>query len=100
MLAGALAFRVLVAEPALRSSNILPSTMMAIRRASARLAWIALAIAVLSGAAWFIQVAATIGGQTPIEALLTDTGWIVLTETQFGQISLMRLVAAALIGGT
>lgn len=100
MLVGALAFRVLVAEPAVRSSNVEPPTLTAIRKALARLAWIALAVAVLSGATWFIQVAATIGGQTPIEALSTDTGWIVLTETQFGQNSLVRLAAAALVGGT
>jgi len=97
MVAGTTFFQLLVAEPAFRISGAAPATVRGIRARQAWLVWIALAVAILSGAAWLIAVAADITGKTPIEALATDTAWTVLTETQFGHVAIARLILAVLL---
>jgi putative copper resistance protein D len=97
MVAGTIFFQVLVAEPAFRMATVATATVDAIRARQTWLVWIALAVAIPSGAAWVIAVAASITGRTLIEALTTDTAWTVLTETQFGNVAIARLVLAILL---
>ena len=99
ILAGTIFFQLSVGEPALRGSHAAPSTVIAVRRQQARLAWTTLAVAILSGAAWLIRVAANIGGQAVGGLPSADPAWTVLTETQFGHVSAARLSVALLLAG-
>ncbi len=47
---------------------------------------------VVSGGAWLLLLAASLGG-----TLSTDVTWTLLTETRFGQVSTVRLILAVLI---
>jgi putative copper resistance protein D len=61
------------------------------------LAWASLAVAAASGAIWLVLLAGDIYA-APIAEVWRDGGvWTVATETRFGQVSLARLVAAALL---
>ena len=99
MLAGAIFFQLLVAEPAFQTSNAAPSIVTAMRAWQARLMWITLAVGIVSGAAWLVEIAAIISGQTRFEALSNGTAWTVATETQFGHAWTIRLVAATFLAG-
>lgn len=56
------------------------------------LAWAALALAVISGAVWLLLLAADILGTSPAEVLWGL--WPIVTDTRFGQVSLVRLALA------
>jgi copper resistance protein D len=56
--------------------------------------WLALAVSVVSGLAWFVLQAAAMSGLALSEAIAPDTLHTVLCETQFGQIMLARLLCA------
>jgi putative copper resistance protein D len=59
--------------------------------------WAALAVALVSGAAWLVLLAAEIGGVPVAEALFSALPWTVLTQTTFGATWMVRLeIAAAL----
>ena len=97
MTAGAVVFGTLVAEPALRTVEAAPATATAVRARLACVAWIALALAALSGPPWLMVVAGRILGQGPGDTLSTGAAWTVLAETQFGHTMTVRLgVALAL----
>ncbi len=87
-LAGLFAFLCLVTEP--QASQTL------FRRLS-RLGWISLLVALVSGAAWLLLLAAGMSGK-PLGAVLSH-GVVatVLTRTRFGQVWLVRLVLAVLL---
>jgi putative copper resistance protein D len=95
--AGTVCFAVLVAEPAARAAGAL-DTLGALRRRWTWTVWIALAVAVLSGAAWLVLVAAEIFGVSIAEACLQGGAWAVLTDTRFGQVWNVRLALALLLG--
>jgi copper resistance protein D len=100
--AGVVIFQVLVAAPAFaavdRESD--PQISRLCRRWSwlaSWLAWASLAVAAASGAIWLVLLAGDIYA-APIAEVWRDGGvWTVATETRFGQVSLARLVAAALL---
>jgi putative copper resistance protein D len=95
--AGTVAFAVLVANPAASAANGPPVGFAGLRRRWIRLTWIALAVAVLSGAVWLVLLASDILG-APISDVLRGGVWTVLTETRFGQVWSARLGLAVLLG--
>ncbi|HEY1460187.1 MAG TPA: copper homeostasis membrane protein CopD [Casimicrobiaceae bacterium] len=98
LLAGALVFAVLVAGPVVRHVDSNPE-LIAWWRQSARIAWISVTIAVLSGAAWLVVLAAEIGSRSLGEIFSDDIVWRVLTRTRFGTVWSARFVTAALLAG-
>jgi len=99
MAAGIVLFDVCVAEPAFRKS---PSSLLAaaLRRRFAWIAWISLALCVLSGAAWFVLTAASMSGQPLAQIYAQDALWTVLLQTDFGNDWFVRLVAVCALAGT
>jgi putative copper resistance protein D len=92
--AGALIFRAMVAEPALRST---PEATTVLRSQIRLVASIGLAIAAATGVVWFQLQAATISGLPFGEAMTSDVLSTVLNETQFGLVSKVRLVLAVIL---
>lgn len=60
--------------------------------------WAGLALAFASSAGWLLSVSAAIDGGTWGRALADGTAAMVLTETQFGHIWIVRLVVGMLLG--
>src|SRR5712664_555945 len=96
LLTGAIMFRCFVAAPAFRAKaggaledglNIRLALIM----------WAALAVAMLSGAAWLLFVAAEIGGLSVADAVSEGLTGIVLTQTAFGDTWMLRLAMASLL---
>lgn len=87
LLAGALIFRAVVADPALHGAGEAGAVVDARVR---RLAWMSLAVSLISGGAWLLLLAASLSGQTMGEAIVSGTLLAVLNETQFGQVSAIR----------
>ena len=72
------------------------TTSFPVRRIE-QLLFLALAIAVLSGATWLLLLAARIA-QSSVAAVIDDgTAWSVLTETQFGRVWAGRFLIAILL---
>ena len=91
--AGTVAFTVLVAEPAFSRAR----PLAAFRRRMNILTWLALAVAVASGATWLALLAADIYGAPVIAVCLHGGLWAVLTGTQFGAAWSARLLVAVLL---
>lgn len=96
LLAGTIMFRCFVAAPALRAkASSAVADDLTIRLA--QIVWAALAVAVLSGAAWPVFVAAEIGGSSVADAVSQGVAWTVLTQTAFGDAWMLRLEMASLL---
>jgi putative copper resistance protein D len=91
--AGTVCFRVFVAEPAAGSLDVVPGFAAFMRRLG-RLTGAALGVAVLSGIAWLLLVAANILGEPVADALAGGELGAVLTDTRFGQVTCIRTVVA------
>jgi copper resistance protein D len=91
-LAGVATFNVLIAQPALRLADG-AELRAPVGRRLRLIGWSALALTLLSGAAWFVLVAQSITDQ-PIATVLADGDSLraVLLETEFGRDWLVRLV--------
>ena len=98
LFSGTVVFTACVVGPASHGARSTPA-LKAWRRQAGSLAWICLAIAVLSGAAWWLLLAAEIGGGPFNDVLSGDVAWRVLTRTRFGMDWTARLVLALLLGG-
>jgi len=85
--AGTVAFLVLVAEPSAR----------ALRGRLVALTGAALILAVFSGAAWLVLLAADILGAPVAEVCRSGDVWSVATGTRFGEIWTVRLALAVLL---
>jgi putative copper resistance protein D len=96
---GVALFQYLIAEPAFRKGGADSARVREHREKLRGILLIALALAVLSGAAWLVALATTIGGQDLTAAISNGTVWLLLTKTQFGHVWLARLVLAALLLG-
>jgi putative copper resistance protein D len=94
MLAGALIFRAVVAEPALRST---PAATTVVRSQIRLIAWIGLAIAAATGVVWFQLQATAMSGLPFGEAMTSDVLSTVLNETQFGLVSKVRFMLAVIL---
>jgi putative copper resistance protein D len=97
LVVGIVVFVVFIAEPAFRDTAAGPNIAATLRRRLAPIAWISLVVAVASGAAWLVLVAAAMSSQ-PVAAVFSGgVLWTVLGETGFGHDWLVRaLLAAAL----
>src|SRR6202045_659572 len=89
--AGALIFRAVVAEPALRCQR---DTSAILAQQIRKVAWISLAIAVVSGLAWVLLLTMSLSAEGPGEAVMSGALRDVLNLTQFGLISQIRLALA------
>jgi len=89
--AGALMFRAMVAEPALRSES---KTGVVVDRQIRDLAWVGLAIALVAGAGWLLLQTSAMSGQTSGEAVVSGALLTVLNETQFGLVTEIRFALA------
>jgi len=94
---GTVGFLVLVAEPAVRAAGT-PAGWLALRRRLTLTVWLALALAVLSGLAWLVLLAAEIYGATIVEVWLNGGVWQVATDTRFGLVWGARAALAILLG--
>jgi copper resistance protein D len=90
--AGGLAFLMLVARPACAVG--MPAESLAPHR---RLAGIGLAVTLLSGLAWVVLEVAAMSGLPLGEAVREGAVPVVLTQTQFGIVSLGRFILAVLV---
>jgi copper resistance protein D len=96
LLAGTIMFRCFVAAPAFRAKAS-GALEQGLRIRLARIVWGALAVAVLSGAAWLAFVAAEIGSVSVADAISEGLAGVVLTQTAFGDAWMLRLEMASLL---
>jgi putative copper resistance protein D len=92
--AGALMFRAVVAEPALRSACKIGAELDTQIRA---IAWIGLTASVVSGMIWLVLEASAMSGLPWVEAVVSGTLLAVLNGTQFGLATEIRVALAALV---
>jgi putative copper resistance protein D len=95
-LTGVFAFERLVAGPAFWHSGAMAAT--GLRRRLGWLAWASLVLALVSGAAWLVAVAAGMSGKPLSVALSQGAVTVVLTRTRFGEDWLLRFTLAVLLG--
>ena len=93
-LAGAVIFGAVIAGPALRPS---PGEKAAFRVQLLRVIWSGFAMAVISGAAWLVLLAAQMSERAQPQVFSDGILWTVLLHTTFGHDWLMRFVLAALL---
>jgi putative copper resistance protein D len=91
---GTLVFRAVVANPVLRSEQAAANPF---RTQTLRVAWIGLAITVLSGVIWLLLQTASMSGLPLREAATADVLATVLNETQFGLVSEVRAAFAIVL---
>lgn len=94
---GAVFFSVFIAEPAFCKSGDGARAPGIVRARLAWISWIALAVAVASGAAWFVLVAQSMSGSAFADLFSQGVLWIVLLQTAFGRDWLARLILAGLL---
>ena len=97
--AGVAFFHIFIARPVLRRAASAEFRATVVRRL-AWIAWIGLALTLLSGAAWFVLVAQAISDQ-PLTSVLSDNSILqaVLLDTDFGRDWLLRLLLIVLLAG-
>ncbi len=96
LLAGTIMFRCFVAAPAFRAKAG-GALEDGLRIRLTWIVWAALAVAMLSGAAWLVFVAAEIGGLSAADAVSEGLAGIVLMQTAFGDAWMLRLEMALLL---
>jgi copper resistance protein D len=96
--AGVVIFEVMVAPPAFAAAaEMLDPEIERLRARWTWLVWTSLGVAAASGAIWLVGLAAEIYA-APVAEVWRDGGvWTVASQTRFGQVSLARLGAAALL---
>lgn len=94
IVAGVLTLRVVVTQPVLPWAKV-PAII--VRTLALRTVSISLAVAVVSGAIWFLLQAFAMSGQPLGEAAFADVVPVVLSETQFGTTFKIRIVMAVLL---
>jgi len=96
LLAGTISFRCCVAAPAFRAKAY-SALEDGVRIRLARIVWAALAVAMISGAAWLVFLAGEISDVPVADAVSHGQAWIVLTQTEFGDDWMLRLEMASLL---
>ena len=94
VITGTLVFRAVVAKSAPVSK---PAVARRLQTQSLRVAWIALAITLLSGVIWLLLQAVSMSGLSPGEAMTSQVLSTVLNETQFGVVTEIRSVLAIIL---
>jgi copper resistance protein D len=92
--AGTLVFRTVVAKPALGSEDAVAKLFWA---QNLRVAWIGLAVAMVSGVIWLLLQAVSMSGLPLGEAMTPSVLLTVLNQTQFGSVSEIRMVLAIIL---
>jgi len=96
---GTVCFMALVARPP--AGKPAPAGFAQLRQSANVLAWLSLALALATGAAWLVLLSSQIFGTSIIDAGRSGGVWTVLTETRFGSVwsarSLLALFLAACI---
>jgi copper resistance protein D len=92
-------FVVFILDPATRKAGGDPRTIKALRPPLGIIAWVSLAFALASGAAWFVITAAGMSGQTLADSMAPSVLWTVLSQTDFGNAWLLRFVLACALAG-
>jgi putative copper resistance protein D len=96
--AGVVIFECVVAEPAFAAANgALYPALERLQRRWARVVWASLGVAILSGALWFVLLAAGIYDAHFDYLWHSGALWTVATETRFGQVAALRFAAAVLL---
>lgn len=96
--AGTVFFAILVAEPVFAGTRRkMRKEFDALNRQWVWLIWIALAVAVVSGAGWLVLLASDIYGAPIVEVCFHGGVWTVATDTRFGLVSTIRLGLTAAI---
>lgn len=93
---GIVGFIVLVAEPA--AGVVRFGGFSTLRRWLTGLVWLALTVAVLSGALWLVLLASDLLGASIADICLHGGAWPVITDTRFGLVWCARLGLALLLG--
>src|SRR5271155_3735729 len=96
LVAGVAIFVVFIVEPAFRGADNGAAIAATVRRRLNRIAQISLALAVISGAAWFDLTAAAMSGKPAADVFAQGVWWTVLSDTIFGKVWLARFVLACL----
>lgn len=101
LVSGILCFAVFIAEPAFRKGDK-SAKPVTIAEASVRirlkwLAWLGLTVALISGAAWLLFVAARMADVPLLDASTGTVVETVVAQTSFGRAWIVRLLLAALI---
>ena len=100
LVAGVVLFAVLVAAPAWRGAAGNSAVAMNVRTRLAVIAWIGLALAAISGAAWLVLTAAAMSGLPAAQVFGDGVLWTVLSQTTFGRAWLIRFVLACALAAT
>lgn len=96
MVMGGVFFRAFIAEPAFRAANDARFGMR-VRSQLAAMAWLGLAVTVLSGAAWLALLSERMSELSLVEVFSQGAVWTVLSETDFGIDWGVRFVLAGLL---
>ncbi|HUZ32357.1 MAG TPA: copper homeostasis membrane protein CopD [Xanthobacteraceae bacterium] len=97
--AGAAFFQVFIAAPALRAGGGRSALAAIVRRQLAYIAWIALPLCAISGAAWLVITAQSMSGVGLSDVFSEDVLGTVLLQTGFGQDWIARFVLLVLLAG-
>ncbi len=99
LVAGLVLFVVFVAAPAWRGGGN-SALAVNVRRRLAIIAWIGLALALISGAAWLVLTAAAMSDLPAAQVFSDGVLWTVLSQTTFGRDWLARFVVACALAAT
>jgi putative copper resistance protein D len=93
-------FAVFVAAPAWRGAASNGGVAVDVRTRLAVIAWLSLALAAISGAAWLVLTAAGMSGLPAAQVFGDGVLWTVLSQTTFGRAWLIRFVLACALAAT
>jgi putative copper resistance protein D len=100
LVAGVVLFAVFVAAPAWRGAASNGGVAVDVRTRLAVIAWLSLALAAISGAAWLVLTAAGMSGLPAAQVFGDGVLWTVLSQTTFGRAWLIRFVLACALAAT
>ena len=100
LVAGVAFFAVFVAAPAWRGAASDGAVAIRVRARLAVIAWIGLALAAITGAAWLVLTAAGMSGLPAVQVFGDGVLWTVLSQTTFGRAWLVRFIVACALAAT
>jgi putative copper resistance protein D len=100
LVAGVVLFAVFVAVPAWRGVSYNGGFAVKVRARLAVIAWISLALALISGAVWLVLTAAAMSDQLAVQVFGDGVLWTVLSQTTFGRDWLIRFALACALAAT
>ena len=100
LVAGVVLFAVFVAAPAWRGAASNGAVAIMVRTRLAVIAWIGLALAAISGAAWLVLTTAAMSDLPAAQVVGDGALWTVLSQTVFGRDWLVRLFLACALAAT